>query len=570
MIGNSVLSRLWFLYGIIFLIAVLLITKLFVVQIIHGEEYTEKADRQYISSTSSIFNRGSIYFTKKDGKRVSAATLRSGFTVAINPSKLTNPSEVFNALSPLISIESDLFFIKASKKSDPYEEIARRVDEETILRIKKLNLNGVVITKDRWRFYPAKNMGAHLLGFVGYSGNTLAGRYGLERYYDDVLVRNEENLYVNFFAEVFSNISSSFFNKMEREGSLVTSIDLSVQGMLEDTLEVLTEKWNSDATGGIILDPSSGEIYAMASLPTFDPNYFNTVSNPLVFSNPITENVFEMGSIIKPLTMAAGLDAGVITVETEYEDKGYVESDGSRIENYDGKGRGIVPMQEILSQSLNTGAAFIMQKLGKDNFRKYMLALGLGEETGIDLPGEVSGLVENLNSTRDIEYITASFGQGIAMTPIETARALSALGNGGVMITPHIVKKIDYVMGGSRTLAYSDGDRVFKEETSEDITRMLVKVVDEALLRGKVKLPNYSIAAKTGTAQIARPDTGGYYKNRFLHSFFGYFPAYEPKFLVFLYTINPKGVRYASQTLTYPFMDITKFLLNYYEIPPDR
>jgi len=570
MIGSSVLSRLWFLYGIIFLIAGLLIAKLFIVQIIYGDEYGKKADRQYVSSSASIFDRGSIYFTDKNGKPVSAATLKSGFTVAINPSKLTNANKVFTKLSPLLSIESDSFFIKASKKNRQYESLSRRVDEKTVLRIKELNLDGVVITKDRWRFYPAKNLAAHLLGFVGYSGDTLAGRYGLERYYDDVLARSEENLYVNFFAEVFSNINDSIFRGKEREGNLVTSIEFSVQGMLEDTLKNVVQKWDSDSAGGIILDPTTGEIYAMASLPAFNPNSFNTVSNPLIFSNPITENVFEMGSIIKPLTLASGLDAGVITTDSEYDDKGYVEANGSRIENYDGKGRGVVPMQEILSQSLNTGAAFVMQKLGKDNFRKYMLALGLGEETGIDLPGEVSGLVGNLNSSRDIEYITASFGQGIAMTPIATARALSALGNGGVMITPHIVKKIDYVMGGSRTLSYGDGDRVFKKETSEEITRMLVRVVDEALLGGKVKLPNYSIAAKTGTAQIARTDAGGYYKGRYLHSFFGYFPAYEPRFLVFLYTINPKGVRYASQTLTYPFMDITKFLLNYYEVPPDR
>jgi len=280
--------------------------------------------------------------------------------------------------------------------------------------------------------------------------------------------------------------------------------------------------------------------------------------------------VFEMGSIIKPLTMASGLDAGVVTADTTYNDKGYVVFDGSRIENYDGKGRGVVPMQEVLNQSLNTGVAFVMQKLGKDRFRKYFLSLGLGEETGIDLPGEVGGLVGNLQSKRDVEYVTASFGQGIATTPIATVRALSALGNGGKLITPHIVTKIDYKGGMSDMVSYNDTERVFKPETSEEITRMLVEVVDKALLGGKVKMKNYSIAAKTGTAQIAREGGGGYYKDKYLHSFFGYFPAYNPKFLVFLYVVNPRGVRYASHTLTYPFMNITKFLINYYDIPPDR
>lgn len=567
---TSTLSRLWFLHTVIFLSAGLLIGKLFLVQVVRGEEYAEKADRQYIASSAGMFDRGSIFFTEKDGKRVSAATLRSGFTIALNLGILADANEAYDRLSQVIPLDSDSFFIKASKKGDPYEEIARRVDEKDAQKINDLGIDGVIVTRERWRFYPGGDTAAHLLGFVGYRGDELAGRYGLEEYYDDVLARGEEKLYANFFAEVFSSISGSLFKKKEREGDLVTSIDLSVQGVLEKTLIDLTKKWNATSAGGIIIDPKTGEIYAMASVPSFNPNSYNTVGDVSVFSNPLVESVFEMGSIIKPLTMAAGIDDGVVSAETTYDDKGYVISDKSRIENFDGKGRGVVPMQEVLNQSLNTGAAFVMQKLGRDHFREYMLALGLGEETGIDLPNEAPGLVENLQSNRDIEYITASFGQGIAMSPIATVRALSTLGNGGKLITPHIVKKIDYTMGFARELAYDEGTRVFKPETSEEITRMLVTVVDKALLGGTVKLPHYSIAAKTGTAQIAREDGRGYYEDRYLHSFFGYFPAYDPRFLVFLYVINPKEVRYASQTLTNPFMEITKFLLNYYAVPPDR
>jgi len=568
--GNSVLSRLWFIYGALFLASIVLSYKLFIVQVIHGEEYSEKAGGQYIRSGSTIFNRGSIYFTKRGGDSVSAATLKSGYILAINPSQLSDPSSVFSIISKLVSIDKDKFFIKASKSGDPYEEIARRVDEDSAVKIKKLSIPGVILSKERWRFYPGGEMAAQTLGFVGYSGDKLSGRYGVERYYDDVLSRGEEALYVNFFAEMFSNINNTFFKKMEREGSIVTSIELSVQGVLENKLGELVDKWGADSAGGVILNPQNGEIYAMSSLPTFNPNTFNTVDTPSVFSNPIVESVFEMGSIIKPLTMAAGIDAGVVTAETTYDDKGFLALDGRRIENYDGKSRGIVSMQEVLNQSLNTGAGFVAQQLGKERFREYMLSFGFGEETGVDLPNEVAGLVNNLNSKRDVEYATASFGQGIAMTPIATARALSALGNGGILITPHVAKSIDYVLGPSRKLSYGEGERVFKKETSEEITRMLVEVMDNALKNGKVKLDNYSVATKTGTAQIARENGRGYYKDRFLHSFFGYFPAYNPKFLVFLYMINPQGVRYASQTLTYPFMDITKFLLNYYDVPPDR
>ena len=226
-------------------------------------------------------------------------------------------------------------------------------------------------------------------------------------------------------------------------------------------------------------------------------------------------------------------------------------------------------MQRVLGESLNVGMAFVTRRLGNDSLTRYFKAFGLGEETGIDLPGEIPGLMSNLGSPRDVEHVTASFGQGIAVTPISTIRALSALGNGGVLPNPHLVRRIDYVSGVSKTPSYSSENQVISNKASETITRMLVEVVDTSLLGGTVKLPHYSIAAKTGTAQIPSPD-GGYYKDRYLHSFFGYFPAYNPRFIVFLFTVYPKGAQYASHTLTYPFMDLVKFLIHYYDIAPDR
>ena len=275
--------------------------------------------------------------------------------------------------------------------------------------------------------------------------------------------------------------------------------------------------------------------------------------------------------------MAAGLDNGVVTADTTYNDKGYLSIDNYTIYNYDKKGRGVIDMQTVLNNSLNTGVSFVVSKLGKDKFTEYMKAYGLGQETGIDLPaeaaGNISNLLENLDNKKMIEYYTASFGQGISMTPIMTVRALSVLANGGKLITPHVINTVDYKVGLSKNISYVDESKqVLKKETSEEISRMLVKVVDDALIGGSMKMKNYSIAAKTGTAQIARPANagGGYYSDRYLHSFFGYFPAYSPRFLIFLYTYYPKGVDYASHTLTDPFFDIVKYLINYYEIPPDR
>jgi cell division protein FtsI/penicillin-binding protein 2 len=553
----------------IFIFASLLMVKLFFIQVIHGEEFDERADHQY-ATPADIFERGTIHFQKKNGTLVSAATIVSGFKLVINPKEITDPEKTLSALSDIVLLDRDQFIAKAEKKNDPYEEIAEHLTKEQADKISEMDLEGVHLYREKWRFYPGGELAAQTIGFLAFDEDTLAGRYGLERQYEDILSRHNNNLYINFFAEIFANLKDNILGKKDKEGDVTLTIEPVVQGFLEKSLSGVISKFSSDFAGGIIIDPKTGEIYAMGSLPSFDLNNFSKVDNPAIYSNKLVENVFEFGSVVKTLTMAAGLDAGAVTADTTYDDKGFLVLNNSRINNFDKKARGVVSMQEVLNQSLNTGVSFVFSRLGRDKFRDYFYSFGIGEKTGVDLPNEARGLVENLKSRRDIEYATASFGQGIAMTAMEAVRAFSILGNGGYLITPHVVKEVNYIEGGIKKISYNQGRQVIGPQTSEEITRMLVTVVDKALLGGTVKMDHYSIAAKTGTAQIAREDAKGYYDDRYLHSFMGYFPAYDPKFLVFLYTVNPKGVSFASHTLTYPFMDIAKFLLNYYEIPPDR
>jgi len=563
-------TRIYIVFGFLLLCAAVLIGRLFFVQIVHGNAYAQEADEQYITEAPNTFNRGSIFFKEKDGQLISAATLKTGYVIAINPTILADPRDAYAQIRQHIILEKEDFLKKAAKTTDPYEEIEERVPREKAVDIQELDIPGVSVHTQKWRYYPGEEMAAHTLGFVGFQGDERAGRYGVERYYNDVLDRSDEGLYVNFFAEVFSNITDAILSsEKNREGDIVLTVEPHVQKTLERTITQVHEQWDSRLTGGIIMDPRDGSIYALGITPGFNPNTFSQ-ADPNTFAHPVVERVYEMGSIIKPLTMAAGLDSGAVTPETTYNDKGYAIYNGSRIENFDGKGRGVVDMQEVLSQSLNTGAAFVAEQMGPDSLRSYFYNYGLNQETGVELPNETRGLLDNLESPREIEYMTASFGQGIAMTPIETVRALAMLGNGGKLVDPHLVGRIDYTFGDTKKTYPNEGEQVISPQTSEEITRMLVKVVDEALAGGDVALPRYSVAAKTGTAQIADLENGGYYDDRFLHSFFGYFPAYDPQFIVFLYTVEPKEVRYASQTLTDPFMEITKFLLNYYEIPPDR
>jgi cell division protein FtsI/penicillin-binding protein 2 len=559
---------------IVLLIGAFFIARLYFLQVVYGEEYRKAGERQYVATVPHLFDRGEIFFQEKDGKRVSAATIESGYLLTIDPTKITEPEKVYERLSEIVELDRERFLRQAQKPGVTYAEVAEHISAQDAERIKALQIPGVRLYLQSWRSYPARSLAARTIGFIAYDGDHLVGRYGVERFYEDTLVRAEKELYLNFFAELFTNLRQTLFDgDTSREGDVVLTIEPKVQAYVETELAGVMREWRSEESGAVVIDPRDGRIIAMAVDPSFDLNAFKDVDDPRLYTNPIVENVYEMGSIMKPITIAAGLDSGVITPHSTYNDTGRIILNTKTISNYDGRGRGPgTTMQMVLSQSLNTGVAYVVSRMGQERFAEYFLRrFKIGEETGIDLPNEVQGLVRNLESKREVEYATASFGQGIAITPINMVQALCVLANGGTLITPHVVDRI--VTGsGERQLVPNPSPRVISATTSEEITRMLVEVVDKALLGGTVRIPEYSIAAKTGTAQIARPRElgGGYYDDRYLHTFFGYFPAYDPQFLVFLYTYHPKGAEYASHTLTHPFMRITKFLLNYYAIPPDR
>lgn len=570
---NGAILQIRIISGVVLVLALLLIGRLYQVQVLNHAQYQQRAQNQYVHTVRDLYTRGSIFFTTKDGEKVSAATIQSGYQLSIDPTRIDDITGTYEKLASVIDTDEGEFIQRANRKDSTYQIIEQQISNTEAENIEALNLPGVQMYRTQWRFYPGEDLSARTIGFVGQtadSGDAVTGRYGLERYYEEVLTRDNGRLTVNFFAEMFTNLGSVIFdNTNARTGDVVTSIEPTVARMLDRELMKTQETWKSKHTGGIIINPKNGEIYALHVVPSYNLND-RTGAGIDDFRNPLVENVYELGSIIKALTMASGIDSGAVNAHTTYYDSGKLELDTFTIGNYDGRGRGTVDMQEVLNQSLNTGVAFVVTQMGKSSFREYFKGLKLGNETGIDLPNETYGLISNLDSPRDIEYATASFGQGIALTPIAAVRALAALGNGGKLITPHIATSIEYQDGTMKDIVYPEGEQIFSEKTSVEISRMLTKVVDDALANGEVALPNYSVAAKTGTAQIADEVNGGYYDDRYLHSFFGYFPSYDPEFLIFLYTVEPEGVRYASQTLTDPFMELTKFLINYYNIPPDR
>ncbi len=560
-----------------FLISIVLLVffRVYDLQILKYEYYKNKASRQYKYSTE-FYDRGSIYLTDKDGRLISAATIKDGANLALVPALFdkSKTDEVYDFLNKTLGLDIDYYTFsrKAAKVNDPYEELLKKIDTDTAKKIKERNIKGLITPYHRWRYYPGADLAAHVLGFVARKDDNdeLHGRYGLEKMYDDYLFRDSKKMGVNFFAELFLQIKYLISDKEHFNASLVTSIDPTVQEKLETVLKKTAKRWSSKRVSAIVYNPNNGEIVAMASYPNFDLNKYYLVDDISVYNNPLVEDVFEMGSIMKAITVASGIDSGVIHENDKYNDTGVKIYDGSKIYNYDKRARGPgTPVQEILSQSLNIGAAWVYERMGKGRFRDYFKKFGLLEESGVDLPNEAAPLVSNLYSPRDIEYATASFGQGIAVSPISMVRALGALAT-GVLQRPHTVKKIIYDNGFEKDYKYeSDAVQVLKKSSTETIARMLTEVVDKKLDHGKRKKEHYTVAAKTGTAQVGSGH-GTYIKEVYNHTFFGYFPAFDPRFVVLFVNERPHGAKYASQTLTDPFYEMLDFLINYYNIKPDR
>lgn len=551
------------------LVVVVFIVKLFYLQIIHGHSYEQQADRQYVTTTSQTFDRGTIYFTQQDATLVSAATLKSGFKLAVNGKLINDPKALYQSLGKHLPYTESQFITMVDKKNDPYIELATNLGSDVAAQITEAKIPGVTLYRNNWRFYPADDLASHAIGFMAFKGDDYLGRYGLERTYQDVLARTDQRLYVNFFAEVFSDITKFISEPEEKEGDVITTLDPAVQKNLQAAVTGIQTKWQSDRVGGIVMDPNTGAVLAMTMDNGFNLNQTRSVTDISQFNNPLVENVFEMGSIMKPVIMAIALDQGAVTPTTSYFDQGFVKVGDRTIYNFDKKGRGKADMQMVMNQSLNTGMVFVMQHMAKSAFKNQWQLFGFGQKTGIDLPAEGAGLISNLNTNRDVEFANVSFGQGVAVTPIEMIRALAVLANGGHLVTPHLVREIEYPSGLTKKLDWPVTGQLIKPETQKTITKMLTTVFDN-YNNGTIKFDHYTVAAKTGTAQIPNP-SGGYYSDRNLHTFMAYFPAENPRFIVFLYNQYPKnGAQFSSETLLPPFVDLAKFLISYYNITPDR
>jgi cell division protein FtsI (penicillin-binding protein 3)/stage V sporulation protein D (sporulation-specific penicillin-binding protein) len=564
------------------LVAGLVLYRLFILSYVRHGDYERTAIAQK-DSVTNILARGNIYF--QDLKSSSTVGQDGLFLAATNkkfPLLQANPSlimkndidKISGELASILAIDKEKIRTSIDSDSNKYKVLHRRLSTEEVEKIKSLKVDGLSIAYETDRFYPGGNLGSDILGFLGYNqdGNK-SGQYGIEEYYNEILYGKPEvsgssgsSGPVSIFKRWFSGTSDETGESIRRPADLVLTIDKNIQSYAESVLAGVLKKWNAEKGTIIIEDPTTGRILAMADGPSFDPNYYSEAETR-VFLSGSTQETFEPGSSFKPITMAAGLDLVKITPDTLFTDTGSVTIGGFTIKNFSDKIFGTVTMSQILEKSINTGVMHVENLIGDEAFLDYVINMGFGQKTDIDMPGELHGDITNLYSGRKINYSTASFGQGIAVTPIQLINAYAAIANGGKLMRPYIVEKIVREGGTAEVTKPSIVGIPISEKTATKLQTMLVSVVDKGFDKARIK--GYDIAGKTGTAQIS-DSGGGYQDNVFIHDFLGFAPGYNAKFVVLIKMDKPKGVTFASDSLSSTYREIASFLINYFNIPPTR
>ena len=432
---------------------------------------------------------------------------------------------------------------------------------EIFLQNKKGELYPLAINQSKdeatERYYPQKFLAAQVVGFFGGEGR---GQYGVEGYYDSKLTgeikfqEGERNPWVNFFY--------SEKNQPQKGADVILTIDYNIQFKAEQLLAQAKQNLNIEGGEIIVMDPVSGRILAMANFPDFDPNEYGSQEDFDVFKNNAIQEAFEPGSIFKPITMAAALDQGKITPQTTYIDTGEVEIAGHILSNYGKRIYGVATMTEVLEKSINTGAIFAEKQIDRKAFLQYIEKFGFFQKTGIDLQGEILAGNRTLKKGREINFATASFGQGIEVTPIQMMAAYSALANNGKVAKP-------YVLEGSNN-GGAEAENVISPKTASQITAMLCSVVQNGFSK-KARVPGYYIAGKTGTGQIPWTSLGVNkegYSDKTWQSFMGFAPAFDPKFLILVKLDNP-AAKTAEYSALPVFRELAKYIIDYLEIPCD-
>jgi cell division protein FtsI/penicillin-binding protein 2 len=491
------------------------------------------------------------------------------YDVSAAPDSIGNPQdakEIADRLSPLLNLPSDELFSLLDQEG-LYVPLKQRVSREIAEVIASLKsggkLKGIHLEPKLRRKYPEGKLFAHPLGFVDYEGK---GTYGLEGRYDSILKgagpipAGEVHSLDEALPDVFNQLAPP-----EDGPHLILTLDRNIQYLVEQELAKAIAKYKADSGTIIVMNPKTGAILAMASYPSYDPNRYYEAPLEL-HTNPAVSRLYEPGSVFKIITMAAGLDAGIITPQSTFYDSGKVEVGGAVIRNPDRRAHGLVTMTDVLIHSLNVGIVHVSTSLGEERFYTCLKRFGFGRETGVDLYGEVAGLlkVPGVGDWSKADLATNSFGQGVAVTPLQMITAVAAVANRGFLMKPYVLERI---VDSQRVIVIQPTvvHQVISAWTAEQLTDMMVEAVERGAELAAV--PGYSVAGKTGTAQI--PVGDGYDPELTIASFVGYAPADDPRFIALVKIDKPRMASDGAHVAAPIFRAIAKRLFVMLDVPPD-
>ncbi len=553
--------RIWILFGIIILLFLAIIARLFYWQILQGDTLRVQANQQYNLELIIPAMRGTIAST--DGSPL--AMNQQGFLVYGQPKEIDNIDVFAKVVAPVLDQETASISAILTIPGRMWVPLAHKVDATAKDQLTALNLKGLGFEPEAKRYYPEASMAAQLLGFVGsdQNGND-QGYFGLEGYYDRELRGRDGSIQLEKDVRG-SAILVGDIKRIEAEDgrSLVLWTDRTVQQIAQKRLSEGIAQYGAKAGTVTIMDPKSGGILAMASYPSYDPGSYQSFDKTL-YKNPIVSQSYEPGSTFKVLIMSGALNEHKVTSDTKVDEDAPVPVDDYVIHTWNDSYHGPITMAQILEYSSNVGMVRVEQKMGKNMMLKYLHAFGIGTPTGIDLQEESSPQLRDDRDWKNIDLATAAFGQGIAVTPIQMVRAVGAIANGGWLMEPHMVREIVDSTGKKVEIPPKQIRQVISSSTASVLTEMMISAVDLGEAKW-AKPAGYRIAGKTGTAQI--PVAGHYDATKTIASFVGFGPADNPKFVMLVTFTEPSTSPWGSETAAPLFFKIAKDLFTYYSIP---
>jgi len=539
--------------------------RLFYLQVWSHKFYQSQALGQQSQFATIQGSRGEIFLenskeskgAENRGQAMGVAINEDKWVVAAMSKEIQDKNIFAASLAPVIDQTKES--IQAQLESQSYVVLKKEANAVEKIALQKLKLKGLTFENKSSRFYPQKKLAAQVVGFVG---GEKKGQYGLEGYYDELLTGKDGIREEKRGLEVIDTEDLSYLDGSD----LYLTIDYNIQSQAEQLLHQAFVDFSIESGQIIVLKPDSGRIIAMANFPEFDPNAYGKENDLEIFQNATVQKIFEPGSIFKPFTMAMALHEGKVTPQTTFTDTGSVKIGPDTVYNFDRQKYGTQTLSGILEKSLNTGAVFLSQFIPHQIFMEYLDKLGFLDKTTIDVQGEVYSRNEILRKGSDFGFATASFGQGIEMTPLQLARAFAIFANGGRIVTPYIV---DRVVRGQEKLVTKPkiSDPIISEKTASEVTTMLTNVVERGFGKS-AKVHGYYLAGKTGTAQVPLKNGKGYYEDKTIQSFVGFGPSLKPQFLILVKLDNP-AVSASAVSAAPIFGKLAKYIIDYWQIPPD-